>query len=192
MKSSQPSNPSGSISDAAVAAKTGKTWPEWFAVLDAAGAFQMSHQEIVALLSQQYQVGPWWRQMVTVTYEQARGLRQKYESARGYQVSVSKTIAVPIEQLFAAWEAGERRAHWLPNPNFKVSRQTPFKSMRIAWVDGASRVEVNFYSKGETKSQVTVQHNQLSNAAEVETMRTYWSQALAALKKLLEKDGGQQ
>ena len=53
----------GRMSDAAVQSKTGKTWPEWFKVLDAAGARKMSHQQIVAVLSKQHGVGPWWQQM---------------------------------------------------------------------------------------------------------------------------------
>jgi len=34
------------MSDEAVAAKTGKNWSRWFKHLDAAGAKQMTHQEI--------------------------------------------------------------------------------------------------------------------------------------------------
>jgi hypothetical protein len=67
-----------SISSEAVKAKTGKDWPEWFAILDAADAQKMSHKEIVALLAEKYQVGSWWQQMVTVTYEQGRGLRDRH------------------------------------------------------------------------------------------------------------------
>jgi len=42
------------------------------AILDKAGAKKMDHKQIVAYLSEQHQVGPWWQQMVTVGYEQAR------------------------------------------------------------------------------------------------------------------------
>jgi hypothetical protein len=61
------------LSDAAVQAKTGKTWQEWFAVLDAAGARAMDHQSIAAYSYQQLRLPGWWAQMVTVAYEQARG-----------------------------------------------------------------------------------------------------------------------
>ena len=67
-----------SMSDEAVESKTGKTWSRWFKHLDAAGAKKMTHQEIVAHLHDQHQVRPWWTQMITVTYEQARGLRDKH------------------------------------------------------------------------------------------------------------------
>ena len=54
------------MSDEAVKAKTGKTWKEWFAILDKAGATKLTHQEIVKLLNTNHGVGPWWQQMVTV------------------------------------------------------------------------------------------------------------------------------
>ncbi len=38
------------MSDEAVKAKTGKTWKEWFAILDKAGARKLSHQDIVKYL----------------------------------------------------------------------------------------------------------------------------------------------
>jgi len=36
-----------------------------------------------------------------------------------------------------------------------------------------TRVDVNFYDKGTSKSQVVVQHSKLSNLNEVEKMRSY-------------------
>lgn len=63
--------------------KDRKKWNQWFAILDKAGAKKMTHQEIVKFLNSQHDVGPWWQQMVTVTYEQARGLREKHEKPGG-------------------------------------------------------------------------------------------------------------
>ncbi|MDP2935088.1 MAG: DUF4287 domain-containing protein [Dehalococcoidia bacterium] len=90
------------IGDTAVKASTGKTWAEWFAILDGAGATRMSHKEIVTYLGEHHQVPEWWQQMVTVTYEQSRGLREKHETPGGFQVSVTKTIAVPVDKLRSA------------------------------------------------------------------------------------------
>jgi hypothetical protein len=64
------------IRDAAVREKTGKSWQEWFTVLDRAGCAKMPHREIAAYVDENYEVSPWWGQMVTVAYEQARGLRR--------------------------------------------------------------------------------------------------------------------
>lgn len=45
----------------------------------------------------------WWSQMVTVTYEQERGLREKHQKADGYSVSASRTFEVPINILYKNW-----------------------------------------------------------------------------------------
>jgi hypothetical protein len=70
------------MSDEAVKAKTGKNWKEWFAILDKAGADKMNHQEIVKYLKTKQGVGPWWQQMVTVTYEVRTGHRDCGRLAR--------------------------------------------------------------------------------------------------------------
>jgi hypothetical protein len=67
------------VSDEAVKAKTGHDWTEWLEILDAAGGKGKTHKEIVAVLVNEHAVPDWWCQMVTVGYEQARGLREKYE-----------------------------------------------------------------------------------------------------------------
>ncbi|HET9469636.1 MAG TPA: hypothetical protein VFO24_00940, partial [Usitatibacter sp.] len=59
----------------AVLRATGRPWSEWLAVLDRAGARTLSHKDIALLLSRKFGVPDWWGQMVTVGYEQARGLR---------------------------------------------------------------------------------------------------------------------
>src|SRR5262245_17470773 len=113
------------IGDAAIAEKTGKTWVEWFAILDKAGAVKMSHKQIVAYLAEHHQVSAWWVQMVTVGYEQERGLRQLHEKADGYEISVSKTINVPIGVLFKAWNDETERSRWFPRRKLTIRKATP-------------------------------------------------------------------
>lgn len=176
----------GCISDAAVRAKTGKTWAEWFSILDAAGAQAMSHQEIVAVLSRDHDVGAWWRQMVAVAYEQSRGLRQKHEKPDGYEVSVSKTIGVPVGVAYAAWTDESVRARWLGDVALTLRKATPDRTLRITWSDGGSLLGVHFQSRGDVRTQVTVQHAKLPDAAEAERMKTYWSSCLERLRAELE------
>jgi uncharacterized protein YndB with AHSA1/START domain len=175
-----------SISDDAVQAKTGRTWPEWFAVLDKAGAKKMSHKEIVAYLHQKHGVGDWWQQMVTVTYEQARGLRAVHEKEGGFAASASKTIGAPVQKLFEAWNDEKVRARWLPDAAFTVRKATPGKSLRILWSDGISQVNVNLYDKGAAKSQVAIDQTRLKSARQVAKMKKLWGEALERLKALLE------
>lgn len=174
------------MSDQAVQAKTGKTWDEWFAILDRAGAKKMSHQEIVAQLVDHHSVGPWWQQMVTVTYEKARGLREDHQVSDGYQISRSRTLAVPVSELFKAWYDKRSRARWLQENGLIVRKSTADKSMRITWIDGKTSLEVNFCSKGQGKSQVSVQHSKLSDAAAAERMKSYWTESLDRLQTFLQ------
>ncbi|HKQ75852.1 MAG TPA: hypothetical protein VJ810_19310 [Blastocatellia bacterium] len=188
MKKNQTENYPAGISDEAVAEKTGKTWEEWFVILDAAGAANMDHKGIVAVLSDQYQVSSWWRQMLTVGYEQARGLRQKHEKPDGYEVSVSKTINVPLAVLFNAWGNEKERARWFPRRKITVRKATSNKSLRLTWEGDKSSVDINFYSKGDEKSQVTCQHHKLPNQEDVGLMREFWAKTLQSLKERLENN----
>jgi uncharacterized protein YndB with AHSA1/START domain len=172
------------VSDAAVQAKTGKTWAEWFAVLDTVGAAKLDHKGIVAIL-EKHGVDGWWCQMVTVGYEQERGLRDRHQKADGYSVSASKTIAVPVERLFAAWHDAKLRKRWLKEA-ITIRKATASKSLRITWADGMTNVEVNLYPKGEARSQVAVQHSKLADAAGAARMKAYWGETLEQLKKVAE------
>jgi uncharacterized protein YndB with AHSA1/START domain len=172
------------MSDEAVEAKTGKTWSRWFKHLDAAGAKKMTHQEIVAHLRDKHEVRPWWQQMVAVTYEQARGLREVHEKPSGYEISVSRTIDASISKAFKAWTDDKTRKLWLP-ANFSVRKSTTNKTIRITWNDGTD-VVAGFYPKGEGKCQVVAQHGTIKDAKAGAKMKEFWSDALGRLKDLLE------
>lgn len=180
-----------SMSDDAVQARTGKSWSEWFALLDKAGAKKQDHKGIVAILMGRFNVGSWWRQMVTVEYERARGLRQKHETPSGYSISRSKTLAAPAEAVFAAWTKTQARRRWLNQEGLVIRKATPNRSIRMTWVDALTSVEVMLYSKGRDKTQVTVQHNKLPNAKAGEHMKTYWSGKLERLQENVERPRGQ-
>ena len=175
------------MSDEAVKAKTGKNWKQWFAILDKAGAKKMTHQEIAKYLNTEQGVGPWWQQMVTVTYEQARGMRKPNERPDGYQISVSRTVNVHIAKLYNAFANDKARHAWLAEDGLAVRKATANKSMRVTWNDVKTSLEINFYPKGDDKSQVVVQHSKLPNAKASTTMKTYWTKALDRLRASLEK-----
>jgi len=170
------------MSDAAVKAKTGKTWKQWFTILDKAGAKKLSHKEIVKFLNEKHSVGPWWQQMVTVNYEQQSGLRDNHERPDGFQISVSRTLNVPVGKLYQSFEKEPARSTWLDEKGLLVRKATPNKSIRMTWKDGKTSLEINFYPKETGKSQVVVQHSKLPNAAAATRMKTYWGKALDRLR----------
>jgi hypothetical protein len=174
------------VSDAAVREKTGKTWHQWFAILDRAKASTMTHKDIAAYLRDRRGVPPWWAQTVTVGYERARGLREKHQSASGYSAGVSRTIRAPVEALYGAWANDRTRVCWLGDGDLRVRTSTPSKSIRADWGRGESRVDVSFNAVGQGKSRVTVDHNRLNRNVEVARMKAFWSAALNRLKERLE------
>lgn len=173
-------------SDAAVQAKTGRTWPEWFRLLDDAGLKAATHKEIVAAVSANGASG-WWAQQVTVEYERARGLRAVHQKTDGYSISVSKTIAVPLAALYRAAADAKARKPWFPPLAFTPSSQTEDKSLRGPLEGGPARLEVNFYAKNAGKAQITVQVNKLADADAAEHQRGLWRDALDRLKTRLER-----
>ncbi len=175
------------MSDEAVQAKTGKTWKEWFSILDKAGAKKMSHQEIVKYLHTNEGVGPWWQQMVTVTYEQARGLRELHQKPAGFEISVSRTVNVPIAKLYKSFANEKDRTAWLGEDGVVIRKATPNKTMRVSWNDGKTSLSVYFAAKDDKKSQVVVQHSKLKDAKAAAKMKAYWAKALDRLTEQLDK-----
>lgn len=175
------------IGDAAVKTRTGKTWAEWGRILDAAGGRKMDHKQIVAYLSEHHpKVGGWWTQMVTVGYEQSRGLRKKHQKPGGYEISGSRTLAAPVGRAFEAWKSDKLRKKWLPGEKIIIRKASANRSMRITWSDGSTSVSVNFYAKGDRKCQVAVQHGKLPDAKAATSMKKYWSERLDCLRTILE------
>jgi hypothetical protein len=173
------------MSDDAVRAKTGRTWLEWVATLDAIGAASLPHREIASRLNRDHGVPGWWSQMVTVGYERIRGLREVGQRRGGtYEANKSKTMAAPVARLYKAFTDARTRRRWLPGVKLTLRKATPHKYAHITWPDGTN-VDVGFSAKGAGKSQVAVQHAKLATRAEAERLKEYWAERLAALAAML-------
>jgi uncharacterized protein YndB with AHSA1/START domain len=170
----------------AVRKATGRAWDEWLKALDGAGARAMAHKDIALMLSRRFNVPDWWSQMVTVGYEQARGLRKVYQKAGGFSATASRTVAAPLDKLYAAWSEPRQRSRWLMDAPLEIRRSTDGKSMRMTWTAGNSSVVVGFSRKGAEKSVVALEHAQLPDAKAVGAQKDYWGKALDRLKALLE------
>lgn len=173
------------MSDSAVKAKTGRDWKGWFTLLDKAGAKQFAHTKIVAILHEKHDVPGWWSQMVTVEYELSRGLRERHQKTDGFSVSASKTLGIPLADLYEATVDAARRKRWFPKGSFKQSSQTKNKYLNGDWND--ARLNVGFYAKGDDRAQIAIQVNKLESKEDVERERAAWKAALAKLQGTLEK-----
>lgn len=64
------------ISYEAVKARTGKTWTEWFKILDGLDIAANGHRHAAMTLHNKYKLNPWWSQAVTIRYEWEHGFRK--------------------------------------------------------------------------------------------------------------------
>lgn len=168
--------------DAAVAAKTGRTWAQWVEALDAAGAEAMEHAAIARLVHGTFGVPGWWSQTVTVGYERIRGRRQLHQTARGFAVSKTRTFAVPVSALRRAFVPAAR-SQWLGGAPAR-ERKTTTKVARWTEADG-THVDVQLDARGRDRSVASLQHSRLASRADVERRRAFWSERFDALQAWL-------
>ncbi len=174
-------------SDESVLKNTGRTWDEWFKWLDKSGARNKKHSEIVRWISEEHDVDGWWVQQVTVAYEQDRGMRAPGQRADGtYNVTASKTVEVPVERLFEAFQDRGLRRRWLGDFELGIRTTRPGKSMTAAWEDGSTRLSVGFYAKGDAKSQVALAHERIADPQQADELKAFWRERMSMLKDLLE------
>lgn len=176
-------------SDENIRARTGRGWEEWFDLLDDWGAADRSHREAAIWVAEQQGIHPlaWNAQAVVGSYERARGLRAVGEHADGFRVSATKTVAVPVEQLYDAFVDPKRRRRWLPDGELRRRTATAPRSARFDWGDGRTRVHVTFAAKGPDKSTVSLSHERLADAAEAERMKAFWRERVTTMKQELER-----
>jgi uncharacterized protein DUF4287 len=183
-------DPPGAVrpySDEVLRANTGRTWDEWFALLDRWGATRRPHPEIAGWLVQEHGVGGWWAQGVTVAYEQARGLRAPGQRRGGlFEATASKTVAVPVDRLYAAFTDPALRDRWLPGASFEVRTANPGRSVRANWDDGSTRLVVSFTARGDAKSQVALVHERIPDAETAADLKAFWRERVSVLKRVLE------
>ncbi len=161
---------------------------DWFALLDKKGAKKMTHLEIYYLVGSidgLSALGEWNQNLFTTTYEWNRGLKERGQKENGFEISVSKTIAVPIQVLYQAWLDEKIRKEWLPE-KITFRKATENKSARITWTDDETSLSVDFYPKTEDKSMVVVQHLKIPSSTKAAELKTFWINALALLKDQLE------
>ena len=165
---------------------TGRDRDGWFAVLDDWGAAGLPYREIADWLMDHHGLSNWWAQKLIVEYEQARGVRAPGVRPDGtFAAGVSKTVAAPAERVFDAFVDAELRERWLPGVTLSERTSQPGRSARFDWEDG-TRISVTFVARGETKSQVAVEHERLPDTAAAEQAKAYWRERLTALKTVME------
>jgi uncharacterized protein YndB with AHSA1/START domain len=176
-------------SDEKIRERTGRGWEEWFDLLDEWGAPERTHREIARWVAEQQGLEPlaWNVQAVVGSYERARRGRAVGQHPDGFRAGVSKTVAVPVEQLYDAFVEPAKRRRWLPDGELRRRTATKPRSARFDRDGDGTRVHVTFTAKGDDKSTVTISHERLADAQERDRMKSYWRERTTALKQELER-----
>ncbi len=197
----------GGITGEAVASATGRDWCEWLDFLDALDAREMTHREIVVLVAGKGGLSNgWWQQMVTVGYEQARGLRIVGQTAdAGYQIGVQKTLPIPQDLAWDLLVTGPGRNLWLGDHrpfnlqkgeeyvtcegvSGQVRSVAPGQRLRLTWshpdLARPSTLQLMLVGSGE-KTSIRFHQERLSSPDERERMRQHWREVLRKLLELL-------
>ena len=173
------------VSEEAMLTRTGRSLPEWFAMLDSWGAADRTHTEIARWLRDVHGVDGWWSQSVTVGYERANGRRVLHQTAAGFSVGVTRTVAAPEATVRAMMADAVRRASWLPDAPIQAHDAYQGPRGRYDWTDPPSKVWVDLVPKGNGKTSVTVTHEGLPDADATAAMKEKWRAALDRLKAVL-------
>lgn len=200
------------ISDDAVRAATGRTPGEWEALLDAPGAADFSHKQVVALLQDLGVESGWWRQMLAVDYERRKGKRVLGQTAAtGFEVGVRRTLPIPPDEAWQlltspegvrAWLGGAPPLKWEKGETYtlqdgssgEVRVFNPGRHMRITWQPAgwprASTLQVRAMPSGEGKTVISFHQEHLPGAAERDERRQFFAAALDALERQVKKGSG--
>ena len=168
-------------SDETIVKGTGRDWAHWLDLLDAWGAMERTHTEIARWLRETQDITGWWAQTVTVGYERARGRRAVHQTTRGFEVSVSKTIRVPLRVVWTAVTDPAGRDAWMEHGTLEPTTARDGVVARFAVAGARAVVELTFDTKADDRTTVTATVRKLENAEDVERQRLAWREHLRRL-----------
>ena len=129
----------------------------------------------------------WNVQAVVGSYERARRGRQVGEHEDGFTVTASKTVAVPIERLYAAFVDADQRARWLPDAELRERTvdRAALGALRLGRRRAARRRRAYREGRGEDHRGARPTRG-CRTAKEAERMKAFWRERVAGLKEVLE------
>lgn len=195
------------LTDSAANAATGKTTRQWFKHLDDHGGLDAGRRALVQQLYSEEKLDEWWATTLVVEYERERGQKEKDGKPKGYAICVTKTIAAPLDRVYAAWTDASSLDGWLGNKtrielevdgtfqNADGDRGTFMrirenKDLRFSWDHETrapgSQVDVAFAARPKGKTGITLNHARIQDRRHADELRTGWGAAFDTLKTNLE------
>lgn len=105
--------PVHSLDDASCKKATGKTFAGWFKELDAGGFLEKGRRETVSHVYTNTGKDIWWSVTIAVEYEKSKNIKKKDGLYEGYGICATKTIAAPLERIYAAISEAGAMSGWM-------------------------------------------------------------------------------
>jgi hypothetical protein len=161
-----------------VRGSTGRSYEQWYELLDNAGARDLSHQEIARLLAGQGIESGWWCQSITGSYERYIGRRVEGQTCDGdFKTSASKTVDATLDEVLQSWCAqvdGQAEFNGVPVVGVpSVATTGRWRYWRAKLADGG-RITVSITAAPSGKTSFGLSHDKLGSVADVESWKTYW------------------
>ena len=173
-------------------------------MLDGAGAADWNHKQTVAHLEREHpEVSSWWRQSITVGYEQARGKRVVGETAdAGFEIGVQRTVVANPTDVWrlltsrpdlwlgqGVWVEFSERVQYevpptagAPGARGEIRVVKPGVRLRMTWhPDGwaaPATLQLTLAEPGPGKTAINAHMEKLPDAETREVMRQHWRTAL--------------
>ncbi len=197
------------VTDAACKNASGKSLKQWFSEIDSRDDLKTRRREAIQWMYDSIGTKDvWWPTTIWVEYERMHGIVNKKDGfIEGFNICVTKSIAVPPSDVFKAWTDSRSLRRWFgDSAKAKVADGSSFddgdghtgeflrvrsdKDLRFSWIDptaqAATLVDVVFQDKGNGKAGLMLNHQRIQNRPEADGLRKSWGGAFNALKSLLE------
>lgn len=159
---------------------TGRGWDEWCDLIDAWPGHRDGHTAIATFLRDDHGVEGWWAQTVTVGYERITGLRLPYQQPDGtFSAGKSRTVTADAAMIREMLLDDEDRADLFPGFDTELRSRPASKVLRIGIGPGTAEVTLDPLADGRVK--ITIAHDKLPAAEDVEPWKSYWSDWLEAI-----------
>jgi uncharacterized protein YndB with AHSA1/START domain len=194
-----------SLDDATCKAETGKTFSEWFEVLDSVDGIKIGRRESCVKMGI-WSTQPWWATTIYVAYEKHKGVVKKDGMAEGYTICVTKNINAPVEKTYATWADPAKFAEIFGDSakqsleeggtltcdagvKATFTRVRPNKDLRFTWEHPGCTAPLTVdlqFQDNKGKTLMNAMTSRIQTREETDGLRDAWTAVLNKLKAAAE------
>jgi hypothetical protein len=180
---SQKSTHLNRVSNDKLLAVTGKSWTEWFEIINNLITQHTIQKPTAKTLSQEYGLEDYWAKTIIDEFDFDNAFPRKENKNTDFEISATLTIQAPLHVVEQGFTDSSLRRMWLPEVN-EFKKYNTGKNVRFDWIDD-TLVSVNFYPKNASKCQVSLQHSKIKELDKRDHYRQEWKTRLDLLALII-------